>query len=407
MFEIFMPKLTHEMKSGMLIRWLKSEGELVKKGDFLFEVETDKAVSEVEAEAEGYLSQIAYHDGDEVPVGSVMAYLAGENEDIQDIEQRKEIILDINTEKSGDLVRVQTDGLKEKYESSDEKRIFITPIARHIAQEHEIDITRLTGSGPDGMIVERDVRGFLTSLEKNRQTEPPETVERAYKDIPLGRIMVQMANRMIASVQNTPQFTVEVDVNWQAIESLRGIWSDKSGQKITHTAIIVKATALALKKYPFLNATLMNNTARQYEDINIGVAFHTEQGLLVPIVKQADGKDLLEIVEILEYFKDKSKRSNFLEKDLKDGTFTISNLGMFGIDRFSAIINPPQSGILAIGKINERAVKTKEGIIFNPYATLRLTADHRLIDGVYASQFLVELKRLLENPEGVIFNQKE
>jgi len=407
MFEIFMPKLTHEMKSGVLIRWLKREGDLVKKGDLLFEVETDKAVSEVEAEVEGYLSRVAYHDGDEVLVGSVLAYLAGENEDIQDIEQRKETILDRNKEKSGDLVRAQTDILKEKNESSDEKRIFITPIARHLAQEHEIDITRLTGSGPDGTIIERDVLGSLTGREKNRQTEPPETAERAYKDIPLGRIMEQMANRMLESIQNAPQFTVEVDVNWLAIESLRDIRSAQSGQKISHTAIIVKAAAIALEKYPLLNATFMNNTARQYEEINIGVAFHTEQGLLVPVVKQADVKNLLEIVQVLDAFKDKSKRSDFLAKDLDGGTFTISNLGMFGIDRFSAIINPPQSGILAVGKINERAVKTSEGIIFNPFATLRLTADHRLIDGVYASQFLVELKQLLENPEGVIFRQEE
>ena len=403
--EIFMPKLTHDMKSGLFVRWLKHEGDFVQKGEALFEVETDKAVSEVSSEDEGYLKLIGLKEGQEVKIGGVIAFLTSE-ENEQPGDQSppgaevpaKEIQ---KNENKKDTLPV-SDNLSFS-NAKEGKRI--SPIAKRIAAEKGVDISSVVGSGPNGRIVEKDILKFL--VEHNLSVKEVDDGEAlgGFTDMELDRRTRQMAVQMTKSCSTIPQFTVEMDVQWNEIEKKRTDWS---GKKISQTAVVVRAVALALQNYGLLNAAhLDENHVRIYQHQHIGIALQAPNGLFVPVIHFAEDKNALQIQEIVDRYKQKSGSGDFSIQDLQGGTFTISNLGMYGVDRFTAIILPPQSAILAIGRISEKPTRIKDGIRFSLFATLRLTADHRFITGAYASQFLMELKTMLERPEAIFERRSE
>jgi pyruvate dehydrogenase E2 component (dihydrolipoamide acetyltransferase) len=395
--EIFMPKLTHDMQSGLLVRWLKNENDFVKKDEPIFEVETDKAISEVTAEREGYLRGICAEADDDIPVGTVIAFLT-ESLTTQ-LPEGAGVPSDphlsaLPPQKAAPKVQaLHEHQLTDEKNVSSSDRIFISPIARRLAEEHGIDIYTLQGSGPRGRIVERDI---LAHVSQNRETQGAA----AFTERPLTAAEKAMADRMLESVRSIPQFNLEMAVCLEALNQEKQIWEQKNGKTLTYTAIMAYAVAQILPVFPLLNAALTAPEAvRLYDHINLGVAMQSSETLFVPVIHQAEMLSLPAFVDQLLSFKTTAESGGFTPQRLSGGTFTLSNLGMYGVDSFTALIVPPQTGILAVGAIHERVVRVDDGIRFLPYISLRLSCDHRLITGVYASQFLQTLQQVLENPQ--------
>ena len=363
--EVYMPRLTHDMQSGRLLRWLKQEGELVQKGEPLFEVETDKAVSEVAAEASGRLRSVTYGQDQDVPVGTRMALIVGKG---------------------------------EAPEAGPPQRAIITPVARRIAREHHVDLALLKGSGKGGRVVEADVHQYLSQQKQVSSTmtvAAPAEVE--YEVVGLSNIQRITGQRMLKSSQTIPQFTLEVDVDMNEAVRLRQSLDPDLKSPPSFTALLVKAAALALRRFPRINATYDGDNLNCYKQVNIGVAMSAKDDLLVPVIHQADTLTLKQIQERLDCLKLQASQGTLNTGQLSGGTFTLSNLGMYGIDRFTALVNPPQVAILAAGQVREQAWVEGDKLVIRPVLTLRLSIDHRALDGAAASPFLVELQKMIEN----------
>ncbi len=403
--DVFMPKLTHDMQSGVLVRWLKNENDFVKKGDPLFEVETDKAISEVAAEGEGYLRGICAEADQEIPVGEVIAFLTESL--TTDLPEGAGVEPDQHLEASTMQSPLPEEQALDERQISDEENvsssdwIFISPIARRLAEEHGIDIHTLQGSGPRGRIIERDILAYV-SQTKERQDAA------AFTARPLTAAEKAMAERMLESVRTIPQFTLEMGVCMEALIHKKQVWEQKNRRTLTYTAIIAYALSQILPVFPLLNAALTaSETVRLYEHLNLGVAMQSSKTLFVPVIHQAETWSLAGLVDQLLLFKSLAESGGFTPQQLSGGTFTLSNLGMYGVDRFTALIVPPQTGILAVGAIHERMVRVDDGMRFLPYLSLNLSCDHRLITGVYAGQFLQTLQQVLENPQQLFHHKGE
>lgn len=403
--EIYLPKLTHDMQKGLLIRWLKKENDLVKKGDILFEVETDKAVSEVEAEEEGYLRGIKVEEGEEAPVGGVIAFLTSERDEELPAEKTAR---PASKGLAAAAPVPQTEAARREVQTpSSFGRIIASPIARKMAADHAIDLNRLSGSGPHGRIIERDIKAYLAEARQQKGGKATSGTTLSYVDQPLSRAGQIMAARMLESIQSIPQFAVEADVRWDEVIRYKQVWQEQNRRKLSFTAVLVRAAARVIGNYPLLNAScLEQETVRIYREINVGVALQTPDALLVPVIHHAPLKSLSAIMDLLEAYKESALRGAIQPEALAGGTLTISNLGMYGVDRFTALINPPQTAILAVGRIREAACKQADGIVFRSFVTLSLSSDHRVVTGVYAGQFLKALRELLEEPQE-IFEEEE
>lgn len=397
--EVFMPRLTHDMTIGRLLHWLKHEGDEVKIGEPLFEVETDKAVSEVQAEANGILQAIVFNEDQEVPVGAVMAYIVAKGEELP-TPIRNSPNTFIKPMSQGNVGKEKNDIIASH--SQDEilkERVLITPIARKLAQEYQIDIDQLQGSGPRGKIVEADVRAWIKQREEQMAVVSTPVDDMAYEVIHLSDVQRITGQRMTQSATGIPQFALEVDVNMAEAMRLRNFIATQLGLKISYTTFLIEATAKALRFHPRLNASFVEGEIRSYKAINIAVAIATTHGLLAPVIHNTDTLTLMQIQERMDYFKNLPEEKSFNINDLSRGTFTISNLGMYGIDRFTALINPPQAAILAVGQIGEKLVLKEEKPIIQSFMTLRLSVDHRVVDGAIAALFLMELKKNIECPD--------
>lgn len=399
--EVFLPRLTHDMKSGIFVRWLKAEGELVKPDEALYEVETDKAVTEVAASAGGVLKRMDYKEGDEILIGTVIAYLLAEGEELPKAGNR-DFIADrsqLITVKTSQAASIENASPQPDRRIQD--RLIATPIARRMARELNVDLAQIAGSGPQGRIIEADVHAYLSRHPSETTDSLPRMQEVPFELIPLSRIQLTTGQRMALSSQTIPQFTLEVDVDMSEAQRLRQLrkrtlW--EGDKNPSYTAILIRVVARALHSHPRLNASLDGEFIRCYQEINLGVAVATPEGLLVPVIRKADMLRLRQIQEILDEIQDEAARGKIKSDHLSGGTFTVSNLGMFGIDRFQAIINPPEAAILAAGRIRELPWATSEGVQVRPILTLRLSCDHRLLDGATAAPFLMDIKNLLENP---------
>lgn len=396
--EVFMPRLTHDMTIGRLLHWLKHEGDEVKIGEPLFEVETDKAVSEVQAEANGILQAIAYNEDQQVPVGAVMAFIVGEGEESPTPVVKKSNNF-IAPPSPANVGKEKNDTIERHSQSEISKeRVSITPIARKLAQENQIDIGQLQGSGPRGRIIEADVRACIKQREDQVAVTHPPVEDMTYEVIPLGDIQRITGQRMTQSATDIPQFALEVDVNMAEAMRLRNFIATQLGIKISYTTFLIEATAKALRFHPRLNASFVEGEIRSYKAINIAVAIATTQGLLAPVIHNTDTLTLTQIQERMDYLKNLPEEKSFNINDLSNGTFTISNLGMYGIDRFTALINPPQAAILAVGQIGEKLVLKDDKPVMQSIMTLRLSVDHRVMDGAIAALFLMDLKKNIEYP---------
>lgn len=437
-----MPKMDMDQEQVTINEWLKKEGEFVEKGEPVVVIETDKITSEVEAPASGKLARILYQENETAPVTKVVAYILEEGEteadlppepeaDIEEPQVKEDRTPKPEMKKSAtpvaqrmaeaegiDLDTVQTSGEKITKEDiqaylADRQKVQprvetpATPAARRIAEEERVDLHQVQGSGPRGRVQASDVSAFAAQ----KAPQPITTSKKVAvgESLELSTMRKRIAERLTTSYQTTPHIflTVEVDMS-QSEESRKRLNSlaVKQGlQEISLTAYLVRVVAWCLKRHPYLNASLQDDQIKFWEDINIGVATALEDGLIVPVIHHADQITTSEINEQLRTLTQRARSGELTREEIQGGTFTISNLGMYGIHSFTAIINPPQSGILAVGTMKRRpiVIDKQDTIEIRPMMMLTLSADHRIVDGAVAANFLANLVNVLETPELLIF----
>ncbi|MHA1830430.1 MAG: 2-oxo acid dehydrogenase subunit E2 [Candidatus Helarchaeota archaeon] len=390
--KLVLPKLGWTMEEGKIIKWLKQEGSEIKKREPILMIETDKVSLEIESPIDGFLRKIIIQENQTVPVGTVIAILSDNLEEKipQDIESLKEVIEVSVPKKEETLETIPDQELQAKNQIAN--RIIASPRAKKLAREHNINLTLLKGTGPNGRIIERDVINFL-----NQEISP----QIKSKTIPLEGIRKIIAKKMHYSLNEIPQLTYTSEIDMSEAIKIRKYLIDlysSENVKITLTDIIIKAVIEAIKKYPIFNSVLDENKIVIKDVINLGVAVSTDRGLIVPVIHNASSKSIKEISMSVRELANKARNNTLNLDDVSGGTFTISNLGMFGIEIFTPIINPPESAILGVGKIIDKPIIKEGRLKICPMMVLSLTHDHRIMDGVDAAKFLQEIKMLLEDP---------
>ncbi len=397
--EIFIHKMSDHMETAKIIRWLVQEGEHVEEHQVLMEVETDKAVAELESPASGILKNIRSGalDGAEIPIGEVIAFIAEPDEEVVLLPPFAENVADTLPQSVVPKTRTVETTNPEEIRSG---AVRATPVARRVAKDLGIDISQVTGSGPGGRIREKDVRDFV-----QKATLTP-SIPQSIDDTELMELTSYQSltgQRMLESVQTAPQFALTLSVDMTNVLWLREALLEQilveTGARLSITAILVKIAAQVLKLVPQANATFEKGRIKLFKSVNIGLAVGTDLGLVVPVIKDVDKKSLPDITREIKILQDKAKDARYKPEDLSGGTFTLSNLGMYGVDQFNAIINPPQSAILAVGRINKIPVAVEDDTIaVRPIIMFTLTVDHRCIDGVQGARFLDQLKKKIAKP---------
>ena len=395
--DVIMPALGVAQEKGTLLNWLKPEGQSVTKGEPLMEVETDKATVEIEAPASGILTNVTAFAGDEIPVGNKIAVILAPGEVATPAALHQHPLPQGEGTGEGRPV-ISTPTLPAEpaaSTTSDGGRLLASPAAKRIAREKGIDLASLKGSGPGGSVVAEDVLRSTTS-QAAAPGGPPK-IKEIVQLTPMRRIV---GERMTKSKQTAPHFYLTIDADMTEITRRRSALKEKGEQLVPSiNDFILSACARALKDFPSLNAAFTDQRVELYSDINIGVAVALEEGLVVPVIRNADRLSLQELGKQSRELADKAQKRKLFPLDYEGGTFTVSNLGMFGVDSFIAIINPPQCAILAVGQVGPRVVPHGEGIAVRPIMTATLSADHRVADGAVAARFLQEVRRLLERPD--------
>ena len=423
--EVIMPKVDMVMETGTFVEWLKQEGEHVNKGDPLFVIDTDKAAIEMESPADGILSGVRAKLNDVIPVTEVIAYILapGEALPMKTVPQQ---ILTISAPPKVEITTAPEPALAVA-KAINLGKVRVTPVARRLAQELHIDLAQISGRGPRGRIHKADVLAFqkshaaIESVNEQKNAQPavalpavavpaapvplasiPLPDARRKQVIPLAGARKIIAERMSYSASTIPHFTLSLRVDMtEAIrlrERLLEPLQAQTGQRVSFTAILARAVATVLPRHPYLNASLADGSLILWEDIHLGIATSVEENLIVPVIREAQCKNLGQLVTALSDLTDRARNRRLTPSEMTGSTFTISNLGMFGIESFTAIINPPESAILAVGRMVDTPVKTADGFEFRPMIQLTASADHRIVDGVGVARFLDELKSTLENP---------
>jgi pyruvate dehydrogenase E2 component (dihydrolipoamide acetyltransferase) len=433
--EVIMPKVDMDQETGTVVEWRKKSGEHVTAGEIILVIETDKVAVDVESPGTGILEGISVGPGDVVPIGTVIAYLLSEGEHLPQRQKPASMPdqksttskdeapsrqaatplaknmaaahgLDLNTiipsRKGLKVTKADVEAkLLGEYSEKTEGKVYASPAARRTARESLVDLTALQGSGPKGRIQTQDVIAFMEQRERIELLAETQTDE--VEVIQLIGMRKTIAERMTANYQNIPhiKFTSRVIMSefTSARDKLNELAKRSDEQKISATAMLVKLVASTLARHPFLNSSLKNDEILLHRDINIGVAVALENGLIVPVVKNADKKGFAEIAVEVNDLSTRARAGKLINADVKGGTFTISNLGPFGIEQFDAIINAPEAAILAIGATQPEAIPDHDGIIRSyPVMRMTLSADHRIVDGAVAARFMADLKIILEAP---------
>jgi len=419
-----MPKMSDTMEEGVIAGWLKKVGDEVKSGDILAEVETDKATMELESYDDGFLLHVGVKDGESVPVDGVIAIIGEKGENIDDILKEvsneknnneavdpkdEEEIVDEDESVEENLEVKEEEEVKnteDKIEdinidfSNESDRIKASPLAKKLASEKGVDISMVKGSGDGGRIIKEDIENFKHSENiPIKEVKLPEIYSKeSYEEIPVSQMRKTISKRLAESKFSAPHFylTMEIDMD-NCIEGRNKI-NETSDVKISFNDIIIKAAAVSLRKHPMVNASFLTDKIRVNNHIHIGVAVAVDEGLLVPVIRFADNKSLSHISTEVRNLAGKAKNKELQPSDWEGNTFTISNLGMFGIDEFTAIINPNDACILAVGGIKNTPVVKNGEIVPGNVMKVTLSCDHRIVDGAIGSAFLKTLKELIEDP---------
>ncbi|MCS6949930.1 MAG: dihydrolipoamide acetyltransferase family protein [Armatimonadota bacterium] len=405
MAQVIMPKMGDGMTEGTLLRWLKKEGDVVERGEVIAEIETDKASVELPAESSGKLANILVKEGDTVPVGTVIAEILGEGEQPQAAAIAQPAVAEtpVAAPPPTETVKAEEPPLQERVKAS--------PLARRIAQEAGIDLAMVKGTGPGGRIVERDVQQFLAARqaaarlpvsEPPRPTVPPAETPTLTGGEPLSRMRRLIAERTTLTKQTVPHFYVTMDIDMTEAMALRERLNaalPEEAPKLSVNDFVTKACALALARYPQVNALYQNERIYPSSEIHIGIAVALPDGLIVPVLRHCERKTLRQIAHETRQLVEKARAGRLTPEEYSGATFSVSNLGMYGVDDFIAIINPPAVAILAVGAVQKQPVVLEDDTIaVRQRMKVTLSADHRALDGAVAAEFLRELKRILENP---------
>jgi pyruvate dehydrogenase E2 component (dihydrolipoamide acetyltransferase) len=450
--EVIMPKMGDAMEEGTLLKWLKGEGEEVSEGDPIAEIETDKASMEIEAEDSGTLAQLIAEEGQDIPVGEAIAFIQGEGEEVPERDGSEASDAEVRSEEEsgGEDGGAQAHTATETEEETGEEeqpaeagretsgdgappadgQVRASPIVRRLARENNLDLSRIEGSGPQGRIVERDVRAALESGEapttdgraeqaeveapQEVQTEqasqqavqparlPEPTEEPGTELMEPTRMQRVIGERMTEAKQHIPHFYATVEVEMDAAMALRGQLNEQleeEGLKLSVNDFVMKACAVALRSYPNLNALYTSKGIELHEKVDLAMAVALEAGLITPVIRDAGSKGLAAISRESKDLANKAREGGLRPEEYQGGTITVSNMGMYGVESFTAIINPPQAAIVAVSGIVRRPTYDKDGEVV-PANMLKLTlsADHRIANGRDGALYMAEVKRLLQNP---------
>ena len=402
-FQVIMPKLSDAMTEGRVIQWLKKEGDRVQGGDVLASIETDKAEIELEAFGGGVLRKILVGDEQTVPVGQLIAVIAELDEDITGFLKGAAVPAagaPAPAKAEAKPVAPAPPAAAAPAAPPEAGWVPASPIARRMARDAGIDLAQVKGSGPGGRILERDVEAYLaTQAQRLGGAEVP-VGEREFEDKDLSTIRKTIAARMVQSKAPIPHFTVTVEVDMGAAAELRKSLNAIESQpdKLSVNDIIIKATAVALQGHPAINASYNNGQVRLFKRVHIGVAVALEDGLIVPVIRECDRKSLGEIAREAKTIVERARARKLRPEEYSGGTFVISNLGMFDVVEFTAVIDPAHGAILAVGAIEEKPVVLNGQVVVRQRMRLTGSFDHRIIDGAMGARFLQELKKILENP---------
>ena len=433
--QVVMPKLSPTMEEGQLSRWLKKEGDKVSMGEPLAEIDTDKATMEMQALANGVLRKILIGEGESAPLGQAIAIIGEADEDIaallKSIESKpaKASSATAESEPPGapapDATPADTkpspstDGKPAADDSRDGGRQLISPIAARMAAEAGINLKSVQGSGPGGRIVKRDIEAAAGAKPGPARGAPqltpmvaaqhkPGTVygPSSFRDEPLSEMRRTIARRLVTSLGPVPHFflTSEIDME-RAADMRRSINELYPDVKLSINDIVIKMTAAALMQHPKVNASFQDKTVRYYEHADLGIAVATENGLITPVVRSAELKSLLEIAGEVRELATRARARKLKPEEYTGASFSISNLGMFGIDEFTAVINPPEGAILAVGAMAPKPVAHDGQIVIRQTMRVTMSCDHRVIDGAIGAQFLQTFKQILENPFYLFLSQ--
>ena len=410
---ILMPALSPTMTVGKLAKWLKKEGDEVKSGDILAEIETDKATMEVEAVDEGFIAKILVPDGTEgVPVNTVIAVLSATKGEVVEAPKAAPAPAPVAVTPPAPVAApvVAAPVAAPAPAAAEEDRVFASPLARRMAKQAGVDLAGIKGSGPNGRIVKADLEKApvapvaAPAPAAAAKPAPAPAVAGAYKAVPNSNIRKVIARRLTEAKQTVPHFYLNSNIEIDALLKLRAELNARSSKdgpgafKLSVNDLIIKACALALRRHPNVNASYTDAAILIYDDVDISVAVAIPDGLITPIVRKADEKGLPAISNAMKELGAKAEAGKLKPDEYQGGGFSISNLGMFGIPEFTAIINPPQGAILAVGAGEKRAVVKDEAIVIATMMTVTLSVDHRVVDGALGAQFLATLKGLLEDP---------
>ena len=421
--EVIMPKVDMVMETGTFVEWLKKEGDHVNKGDPLFIISTDKANIELESPADGILAGLRAKLNDVIPVTEVIAYVLAPGEALPTKAAAQSVAAAPSTAKTATAVELAA----AVVEATEPGKVRATPLARHLAQDLGIDLTQLTGRGPRGRIHKADVLAFKKSQPpvevpsvpvaapapsefapptipaSVRSSAPiPLPDARRKQVVPLAGARKIIAERIAYSAFTAPHIYLSLRVDMTEAVRLRERVLEpikaQTGQRVSYTAILARAVATALPRHPYLNASLSDGNIILWDDIHLGIATSVEDNLIVPVIREAQSKSLGQIVTAMAELTDRARNRRLTPSEMTGSTFTISNLGMFGIESFTAIINPPESAILAVGKMIDTPIAHEGQIVLRPMMEITAAADHRIADGATVARFLADLKSVLENP---------
>ena len=417
---IKMPRLSDTMEEGNIVAWLKKVGDKIQTGDILAEVETDKATMDLESFQDGTLLYIGVEEGP-VAVDGIIAIIGQEGEDYQELLKEAEAALASSTQEpeasSAPANEVTSPPVASvpapspapvvstptPATSMERGRIKASPLAKSIAAEAGIDLGRLTGTGENGRIIKKDVESYIESggngVAAATTTSPIMLQQEVqYGDQPISQMRKVIAKRLSESKFGAPHFYLTVEINMDETVRARKMANEGAEIRISFNDIVIKACAAALRKHPAINSSWLGDRIRINQDINIGVAVAVEEGLLVPVIRHADAKSLTYINQEVRELAGRAKIRKLQPEEMQGNTFTISNLGMFDIDEFTAIINPPDACILAVGSIVQKPVVKNGEIKIGNMMKITISCDHRVVDGAKGAQFLQTLKSMLENP---------
>jgi pyruvate dehydrogenase E2 component (dihydrolipoamide acetyltransferase) len=438
--EVIMPKMGDAMEEGTLLKWLKSEGDEVSEGDAIAEIETDKVTLELEAENSGTLAQLIADEGQDIPVGEAIAFIAGEGEEVPERAAGGGAEAEAEEEEGGDegggeaQTATQTEA-PEEVEAAEQPRadgrtdghFRASPIVRRLAEENDLDLSRIEGSGPAGRIVERDVRAAIESGTAQRtdgqaDVEAPEaprpeqaemqgfqparlpepTEEPGTQLVEPTRMMRVIGERMTEAKQHVPHFYATVEVKMDAAMELRkrlNAQLEDEGVKLSVNDFVMKAAAVALRNYPNLNALYTTRGIELHDKVDMAMAVALDQGLITPVIRDIGSKGLAQISRESKDLATRAREGGLKPEEYQGGTITVSNMGMFGIDSFTAIINPPQAAIVAVSSIERRPTYDENGeVVPGQFMKLTLSADHRIANGRDGALYMAEVKKTLENP---------